>query len=223
MGAEEAEEERRGLEEMEEGCGERKAVKARDPRKPSKEQIIEHELAGHLPMRDWCPHCVKGRGMEAPHRRRGEVAEIPEVSVDFFFLGDPGQECAWTLLAARERDTGMTLATAVPAKGADDFAAKRAVAFLREIGCEQGDVIVKSDQEPAIQALVTAIGKVRAAAGGRRMIVEASPVGQSASNGVIERGIREIEQQIRTMRSALEARWGVKIDSRHPIFAWMTE
>ena len=210
-----------GMEDEE--LGERKAAKLRDPRRPNKEQIAEHELSGHLPMRDWCPHCVRGRGMEAPHRRAEEGAEMPEVSLDFFFISDPGQDHTWTLVAARERGTRMTLATAMPAKGADAFVARRVVAFFREIGCEQGDMVVHSDQEPAIQALITAVGKVRAAAGGGKMIVEASPVGHSASNGVAERAIREVEQQIRTMRSALETRWGVKLDGRHPIFAWMAE
>ena len=61
------EQERGGKYGTEPKYGERKAVKTRDPRKPSREKIIEQELAGHLPMRDWCPHCVKGRGMEVKH------------------------------------------------------------------------------------------------------------------------------------------------------------
>ena len=148
---------------------------------------------------------------------------MPEVSMDFFFMGDPGEDKTWKLLAARERGTKMTLAMAVPAKGADVQVARRVVAFFRELGCEQGDMVVHSDQEPAIQSLITAVGKARAAAGGGRMVVESSPVGHSASNGVAERSIREIEQQVRTMRSALEARWGVRLQGQHPMFTWMVE
>ena len=29
-----------------------------DPRLPNKEEVKEHELSGHLPYRNWCPHCV---------------------------------------------------------------------------------------------------------------------------------------------------------------------
>ena len=221
--AAEAEKMEEGLREMEEECGKRAAVKVRDPRMPTKEQILEHEQSGHLPMRDWCTHCVKGRGMEAPHRRGGDGSEMPEVSIDFFFMGDPGEERTWTMLAVRERGTKMTMATAIPSKSTGGFIAKSVVAFFREIGCEQGDMIIKSDQEAAIQSLITAVGKVRAAAGGGKMLVESSPVGQSSSNGIVERSIREIGQQVRTMRSALEARWQRKIESRHPIFTWMVE
>ena len=138
-------------------------------------------------------------------------------------LGDPGEGESWKMLAVKERGTRMMMAMAIPAKGADVHVAKRVVAFMREVGCEQGDVVIHSDQEPAMQALITTIGRVRAAAGGSKMAVEASPVGHSASNGVIERGIREVEQQMRTMRSALESRWGIKLSGRHPIFAWMAE
>ena len=55
------------------------------------------------------------------------------------------------------------------------------------------------------------------------MNVEASPVGSSASNGVIERAIASVGGQVRVGRSALEDRWGVKLDSKHPVFTWMAE
>ena len=55
------------------------------------------------------------------------------------------------------------------------------------------------------------------------MIVEASPVGQSASNGMAERAIGSVGAQVRVIRSALEERWGVKLVGEHPIFTWMAE
>ena len=43
------------------------------------------------------------------------------------------------------------MATVVPKKGSSGkFAVDRLAAFLREIGLEFVDIIVKSDQEPAI-------------------------------------------------------------------------
>ena len=39
----------------------------RKPRAPSKREREEHE-ATHLPFRDWCRHCVRGRGRNNPHR-----------------------------------------------------------------------------------------------------------------------------------------------------------
>ena len=35
-----------------------------NPRLPSREEVEIHEMT-HLPYRNWCPHCVKGRGGDA--------------------------------------------------------------------------------------------------------------------------------------------------------------
>ena len=40
----------------------------RDICKPSQEEVEKHNLT-HLPFRNWCPHCMRGRGKEAPHHR----------------------------------------------------------------------------------------------------------------------------------------------------------
>ena len=117
----------------------------------------------------------------------------------------------------------MTIASEAPTKSRDIFIAKRVVAFLREIGCKQGVIVVTSDQEPAIISVVTEVGRVRAAAGGGRFIVEAGPVGSSASNGIKERAIRSVQQQVRVTRSAVEERTGAKLTLRHPIMTWMVE
>ena len=85
------------------------------------------------------------------------------------------------------------MSSVVPSKSSTGaFIARRAVAFLREIGCEQGDIIVKCDQEPAMIALMSEIGRLRAAVGQGKCIPEHSPVGSSASNGFIERGIQSV-------------------------------
>ncbi len=104
----------------------------------------------------------------------------------------------------------MMMAAAMPSKSTGNFIAKRVVAFVREIGCEQGDVTLKSDQ----------VGRVRAAAGGGKMIVESSPVGQSQSNGTAERAISSVAGQLRVLRDALEARLNVKLPANHPLVPW---
>ena len=101
------------------------------------------------------------------------------------------------------------MSTVVQAKSSVEFAAKRTLAFLREIGCEHVAMTVKSDNEPAMSALVTQIGKLRAANGGQS--VEMSPAYSSASNGVVERGVQTVQGQDRVLRSAVEEKWGVKL------------
>ena len=54
-------------------------------------------------------------------------------------------------------------------------------------------------------------------------LFEESPVKSSKSNGIVERATRSVEEQLRTMRSALESRLGVKWEYDHAVWAWMAE
>ena len=202
--------------------GSRRVVKMNDPAMPSEEERRDHEMT-HLPYRSWCRHCIRGRGKEMGHRKSKEEPEGVEIHMDLCFPGGEEGPDKMTVLVARERRTRMTLATALPSKSSGTFVAKRVVAFMREIGCEQGDVTIKSDQEPAMKAIISEIGRVRAAAGGGRMMVESSPVGQSQSNGVVERAIGSAVAQMRVLKDALEGRLGGSIEVKHPVMAWIVE
>ena len=50
-----------------------------------------------------------------------------------------------------------------------------------------------------------------------------SPVGSSSSNGIVERGIQSVEEQVRVLVSALEEKWKSKIPDRHSIWPWLVE
>jgi len=207
--------------------------KAINPCLPTRSEIEEHEMT-HLPFRNWCRHCVMGRGVERGHfRTERDQDAVPEVHVDYCFpcgagtkprnLREKASEAAgsMTVLVMRDRDTRMTAAAVVPRKGTTgDFAAKRAAAFCAEIGYSGIPIIVKSDQEPAMKAVVEEIARWRAPA---KTIMEQSPVGSSQSNGVIERAIQSYEGLLRTMKSGLETKWSAKIPDGHAIFSWMSE
>jgi len=92
----------------------------------------------------------------------------------------------------------MVLSEVVPRKGTvGKFAATRTVAFIRELGYGEAPIILKSDQEPAMLALVNDIVKHRAPA---QTILEQSPIGSSGSNGIIERGVQSFEMMMRVLR-----------------------
>ena len=192
-------------ESMEAECefGARKTEMMRSPSLPNGAEVEEHEKT-HLPFRSWCRHCVRGKGKQAQHRRMTQEEVVPELYMDFAFMGDEGSEELLTILVAKERTTRMLMSTVVQAKSSVEFAAKRTLAFLREIGCEHVAMTVKSDNEPSMSALVTQIGKLRAANGGQRFSVEMSPAYSSASNGVVERGVQTVQGQVRVLRSAVE-------------------
>ena len=80
-------------------------------------------------------------------------------------------------------------------------------------------LVFKSDQEPAIFALNQA---VRESIHTVEFVME-SPVEEHQSNGTIEVTVREIQKQVRMMKSALEERIKCDVPSRHPILAFLVE
>ena len=129
-------------------------MKVLDPVEPTEQEVAEHFLT-HLPFRNWCRHCARGRGVEIPHQKGTGERTLPEVHFDFCFMGDEvkgkdGTKAEETMpvLVVREVKSKMTLSTAVPSKSTGTFVARRVVAFLREIGCLQCDVVAKSRRSP---------------------------------------------------------------------------
>ena len=77
--------------------------------------------------------------------------------------------------------------------------------------------VLKTDQEPAIIALVEAIKREAA----MEIIPEHSPVHESASTGEIERAIQEVQGQVRTNREAIKAKYQQEIEGTHPVMPWL--
>ena len=209
-------------EDEDEEYGVRRSVKKLDPREPSKEEREEHEKT-HLPFRNWCRHCVRGRGKEEACRDAKRDQEVAEVHLDFMFMGDEGDDRTLAVLVVKERSRGMVMSTVAPRKSSGQWLGRRVMAFMREAGCEVEAVVIKSDNEPALTKVVEEIGRLRAAIGGQGMVVENSPVHSSKSNGFIERTIQSVQGLVRTWRSSLEAKWGVKLDVEHRIWPWLVE
>ena len=69
-----------------------------------------------------------------------------------------------------------------------------------------------SDQEPAVASIVEDVGRRRD-----------SLVGSSASNGVVERAIQSLQQQIWVSKLALEDKWKMKIPLKHSDVPWFIE
>ena len=116
-----------------------------------------------------------------------------ELHADLCFMVDEGDAGnTVTVIVVRERTTKMTMAAAMPDKSSGTHIAKRIAAFMKEVGAGLGDVVIKTDQEPAIKAIMEEAGRVRAASGGGSYIMEESPAGSSASNGFVERAIQSV-------------------------------
>ena len=194
-----------------------------DPRLPTEEERKEHEKT-HIPYRNWCPHCIKGRGKDLDHRRGVEEQRgLSEYSFDYCF---PGDEFGFklTILVGQERVTGMSMAVVVPVKGSSGrFSVGKILEFMEECGDAATDVIVKTDQEPAIVILMKDLVEERGDTKGRRTIVEESPVKSSGSNGRVEREVQRIEGHLRTMKSALEGRIEREIEAERKVISFLAE
>ena len=99
--------------------------------KPSQREVDEH-MVTHVPFRDWCPHCVRGKSKSTPHRRRkeGGEEEVPVISVDYMFMESEDRETGigMPILVSRDRQSKWVNAAVVPQKGNCAYAVKRLAA-----------------------------------------------------------------------------------------------
>ena len=123
---------------------------------PSSHERMLHELT-HTPYRPWCKHCVAGRGKTRYHLRResGKEGQIPQMCLDYGFLGDraelqgeDGPEYV-KVLTMKEQTYSAYAFEPVPIKGAGHkHNVKMVIQIIKEWGL--GDLVMKSDGEPAI-------------------------------------------------------------------------
>ena len=120
------------------------------------------------------------------------------------------------ILVAKDRSSRALMSTVVPRKTTGEFVSKRVVAFMKELGFEMSVVTLKTDNEPALVAMAD-VAKVRASRGAQRTTMENCRAYSSKSNGVIERGVQTIQGMVRTLRSAIEEKWMVKLDPENAL------
>ena len=73
---------------------------------PSRKEREEHEET-HCTYRNWCKHCVKGRGREDGHHRKAlvdERPEIPTIAMDYCFMGKEDKK-PLTILVVKDNDS----------------------------------------------------------------------------------------------------------------------
>ena len=104
------------------------------------------------------------------------------------------------ILTAVDTLTGMCTAKKLPSKKVTEYATSEIMAFLMDCG-RTTEVILQTDNEPAILALVKKI-----ASGLLNAKVRQSPIYPSSSQGAVERFHQTLQGQIRTMCHDLENR-----------------
>ena len=97
--------------------------------------------------------------------------------------------------------------------------AKRAAKFMDQLGHNR--VTLRCDNEPAIEALAREIAQ--ACQGESQTVPERPPVGESQSNGIIERAVGFVARQARTLKASLEHRTGTRIPPDARMLCWLVE
>jgi hypothetical protein len=190
------------------------------PEEPSEIQRREHEVT-HLPFASWCGHCVAAKAKDQPHCRLAERGgeEVPIVEMDYGHLRtDDERDRLVAILVAALKFCGYTFAAVCSCKGPKDEAVVAGICrFLIEAGCS-GLLRLRTDQEPAIEAMAQRVAAVRSPA---QTIIEVTPVGSSSSLGSAERKVQTIGGQVRVLRLAFEAQWHVKVLAVSPVFKYV--
>ena len=142
------------------GVDERRAVSTSTPGVPSREAVESHQLT-RIPFAPWCGACIAGGGREAPHFRQGRgeenAAATPVVSLDYCLgLSDSATgEGTTPMLALCDCNTTYSLGLMVPRKGPVPYAVRGVCVVLQEL--VYNHMVLKSDGEPSITALVKAV------------------------------------------------------------------
>ena len=208
-----------------------KAVRA--PAKPTQKEVEEHELT-HCPYRAWCDACVKGQAKDDGHPTvKSDYADstVTRVIMDYCFFqedvtakiteheGTTTARTSMTVMVVLETLCHSIWAYAVEAKGAGEaWISDQAIEDMETIGISGERIIMKADQEKSITDVQKSIARARA---GHGTAIEQSRVGDSNSNGKIERCIQDFKGLVRTMRASLEEKVGEKIHLTNPIVPWM--
>ena len=207
------------------GSGAQKPVSLRGPSEPSQAEVDLHNLT-HLPYRSWCPHCVATRRPNVAHRTSKTESTLPLLVMDYCYVRDAVDQDLTTVLVARVFPYRMTFAMSVDVKGRDESAIQRLAQFIKTCGLTQFSY--RCDQEPSLLALVDEailLSGRNGQAEGKNIVAtpELSSVGESQSNGRSERGVQLVEDLIRTLKSAFEARLNLRLGSTHPAMKWLVE
>ena len=203
---------------MDEG---KEALRRRPAARPSEDEVRRHR-ATHIPFRDWCPECIAGAANDWPHKKRSEPVKlkVPELHCDYCFPKDSIGGDYIVVLVCRDRESRMTMAHVVPCKGGEqEWVTEQVARDVVKLGYHD-ELVLRSDQEPAIVDLLREVAKVR---GSKRTFLEQSPVADSQANGVAERAVQAVEKMLRVHKLALESKLGEKVPVKHPVIPWLVE
>ena len=180
-------------------AGETIAVRSKtEPMMPSSQEIVAHEARGYYPSRDWCRACVGGAGRSDAHTRQQEEQDcILVASMGYGFFSD-GQEQtskgdgditrdATPFWVAKVMPSTMIRSMLVHCKSVELRQREKTVESLNRLGYPE--LIVRSNNEPAMRAFRDTMIKELKERCGVRAIEQALAKYDPASAGMVENAV----------------------------------
>ena len=203
---------------------------------PTEKEREEHGRS-HISYRSWCEICVQAKKKNVPHYAMKEKRTILVICMDYMYVRDKS-----AILVIKDRHFGGVWALLVIRKGnGGKYAAQRTANIIDKLGYPR--CVLTCDQEPAIvdvskevrrilwkeiqdmannvQELRTGDTMVLDESTPVEVVQEHSPVGESSSNGLIERAIQEVQGQMRALKLHIESEANTDITDDHPLWPWL--
>ena len=136
-------------------------------------------------------------------------------ALDYCFLWKDTDDETATVLVIVLKPHGAIGSCQVVKKGVEQFAVECVLAFLDLWGVTE--VLLKSDGEAAIQALVAEVKRRRS----HPTLVEVPPKYSHQSNGLVENAVRRVESLVRTYVDVVEASLKVKVGAKSLVLPWV--
>ena len=199
------------------------------PVEMSKAEMEKHRREGHANYHAGCKHCVMSRALADQHRRaemedreESDGGRLPVIGADLCFMGSREDEDKLTVLVMADDKSGSLFAHPSPDKAVvngeySEYMINKVVDDIDSLGYDK--VTLKTDKEVAMTSLQAKVQRRRH----KPVIPMNAPRGDSQSNGLVEKAVRDVEEAVRTLRSCLEADMGARLPVTHPVFAWMVE
>ena len=209
------------------------------PKEMTHAERERHFAAGHLPYDSRCDICVRCKRHNTPHSKANESERtIPLLVGDYGFVKDGADEGNATVLVLKLYPYKLVFSCLVSGKGSDPLVVARLCRFIMECGLVH--FAYRSDREPAIVSLIQDACAMAGRSGVNiRAVEEEAPEatvekahvavpehshpGESQSNGLAERAMQEVIDQIRTLKLSTELRVKGRLPNDHPVMAWLVE
>ena len=146
---------------------------------------------------------------------------------DYCYIRDIKDEALATVLVAKLDPSQALFACICEDKKTSETAIAKLAQFIKNSGHRR--IVYRSDQEPSIRFAFEEAFKASCREGSlynerlAQMVPEISSVGESQSNGRAERSVQQLQDLVRTYKSALESRLNWRVPTSHPIIHWMVE